>query len=180
MVRVQQTLTHRAEFSTGVSHALDQSQRPAYRFHLRLGPLQKFEADCLSCLYATHRTAVPFFWDGRPYNALEEFALVGEADGTRTQFFLLNRYVDPNSISVQVTSGNGTSAIASVTVNGTPGVVTFTTIPASGLQVEARHAHRYKLRFGSQFAIRTATRGLFEAELDLVESVVSVGPRPLA
>lgn len=177
VVRVQETLTDDTSIgNAGTFYSLGLSQRPAYRFQLKLGPLEKTEVECLMALYNYHRISKSFFWDGHPYNTLENFVPIGEADGTRREYFLFNNYINPSSISVQITSGNGNSAVTtSFTLAATPGIVTLApTIIASGFQVDVKHSHQYRVFFGSELRVSVQNRGIFYADMELMENKISV------
>ena len=145
------------------------SQRPAYRFKLKLGPLTKPEVDCLTALYCYHGQAVAFLWNGSPWNNVENYYVVGEGDGTRTEYFLQNRYVDANSIAVAVVVSGVQSVTTAFTLVATPGIVRFTTAPSSGSTVEARHAHQYKVTFAADLRVAVIRKHLFDAEVELAE-----------
>ena len=165
--------------NAGLFHAFNRSQRPAYRFKLRLGPLTRQEVESLSALHAYHQGGKSFLWDGGQYGRVENFSLVGEGDGAKRQFFLPNRYIGASSLEVRTLrpSTGVTSAWATSTysLNATPGIVVFNSggasTPASGDDVQARWANQYRVFFEpGGIKVGEVARNLFEVELTLRET----------
>ena len=175
------TFTSVTDFdNAGLFHTFNRSQRPAYRFKLRLGPLTRQEVESLSALHAYHQGGRSFLWDGGQYGRVENFSLVGEGDGARRQYFLPNRYIGASSLEVRTLrpSTGATSAWATTaySLNATPGILVFhagaSTTPTSGDDVQARWANQYRVLFEPDgIRVSEMARNLFTVELALRETM---------
>ena len=162
------------------NHVFNLAQRPAYRFTLQVGPLNKSEVECLSALHAYHQGGTPFFWSGGDYGVVENYNLVGEGDGNQRQFYLPNRYIDIDSLAVRTlrpSTGATSNWTTGYSLNPGPGVITFynsiNTIPRSGDDVQARYACQYNVYFApSGILVEEIAAGIYEAELVLLENVL--------
>lgn len=168
------TFTTRVEFeNTGLFTLFNRSERPTYKFSLELPALQRIAAQSLSGFHHFHQGGKAFFYDGGLWDSVTSLNLVGEGDGTRTDFFLPNRFVDSNSISVAVFDGTTTSITTAFSLNPDPGVIVFDTAPASADDIMASHSHKYRVVFEPdglkmvQFA-----KGVWRAKLDLRETII--------
>lgn len=183
VVRTARTYTANLDFdNAGTSHVFNRAQRPSYNFEINLEPLTRSEVESLQAFHFMHQGGKAFFWDGHPYNRLENYQSIAEADGARREFFTINRQIDANSFALRTLrpSTQVTSSWPSST-NGWPysltavaGIVTFAnstnTIPASGDDVQAISAHTYKVVFDpEEVKVEEFARGLFRANLKLKE-----------
>ena len=188
VVREVITGTTLAEFDVpGMAHVYNRSQRPAYKFHLKLGPLTRQEVESLSAFHAFHQGAKSFMWDGGPHGAINNFNLIGEGVGnSQREFFLPNRNIGAGSISIrtvnQVTQATSNWAASSsnswpYSLNPGPGIIMFAnstnTIPASGHDVHAIYGCRYRVFF-SPDGIREnqIAAGLWTADIELIETAL--------
>ena len=180
------TFTGGVQFDNpGLLHVFNRGQRPAYKFDLKLGPLTRGEVESLSAFHAFHQGGKSFLWNGDIYGSIANYNLVGEGDGSRTQFFLANRYIGAGSLAVQtVNQATGVSSNWVVSssnswpysLNAVPGVVTFAnstnTIPASGHDFHARWANQYRCLFSPEgLTVTHFARGLYRVELMLFETL---------
>lgn len=165
-------------YQSAARHA--RTRRPAYKFTLRLGPLTRTQAQCLTALHAYHQGAAPFYWDGGEYGRLDNYVVVGEGDGAARQFYLPNRYVGADSISVQTlrrASGVTSAWTSGFSLSPVEGILTFAnsvnTIPATSDDVMARYGCVYRLNFARD-GLRTqeAAAGVYVAEVTLIENVL--------
>jgi len=169
------TLTAIVGEQAGLVHAsFSLTQRPLYRFSIDIGPLIKSEVECLSALHAYHQGNKSFFWDGGPYGTIDNYNLVGEGDSIRKDFFLPNRYVTAGSIAVATYSPvtQETSLWSTAySLNPNPGLLVFATIPASGHDVMAKWACRYRVFFSPEgIKLEKVALDLYQAQLMLVEA----------
>lgn len=183
VVRDAATFASAVEFDTGLLHVFDRSQRPLYRFEVKLGPLTKVQAESLSAFHSFHQGVKSFLWDGGQWGTINNYALAGEGDSSRRDFFLPNRYVGVGSIAIrtanQATGATSNWAASSsnswpYSLNANPGVLVFAnssnTIPASGHDLMAIYACRYRCVFETGgIKMSNISRGLFTAELKLME-----------
>jgi hypothetical protein len=184
VVREATTFTTEVSFDNGFSHLFNRTQRPLYKFDVRLGPLTRAEAESLSAFHAFHQGGKSFLWDGGMYGAVANPQLAGEGDGSRRDFFLANRYIGAGSLTVysknQATAVTSTWAVSSA--NGWPyslsaviGLVTFAnstnTIVASGHDFYAAYGCQYRCVFEpGGIKIDNFTKGpLFRADLKFME-----------
>lgn len=170
--RHAQTRTLVAEFDQpGFFSNYNGNTRPAYIFRLNVEVLTKIQAESLSGFHHFHQGGKAFWFDGTyGWSHLESYQLVGEGDGSKTQFFLPNRNIDANSISVAIFDGTTTSATAAYSLTPTPGLLTFDTAPDSGDDILASHWHKYKCVFEPDgLKINQIPGGLFTCQLILRE-----------
>jgi len=159
--------------NTGIFHVFSRASRPTYRFKMTLPGLVKLEADSLAGFHHFHMGGRAFFWDGGNFGEVSSLALVGEGDGTRTEFFLPNRFVDANSISMAIFDGTATSITTAFSLNPDPGIIAFDTAPDSGDDVLGSHGHKYKVVFeGEGLKMVNFSRGVWRAELLLRETIL--------
>lgn len=158
----------------GFFHGYNLNSRPFYRFTMQCGPLFKSEADCLSALHAFHQGTRFFLYDGGPYGSLTDYVFAGVGDGRRTDFFLPNRHIGPNSFAVR-TQRPSTGATSEWTTNYSfyagPGMVFFDTGVRSGDQVQAKYGCQYLCNFAPDgIAIEQVAVDLFTANLTVIEN----------
>ena len=169
-------LTREALTYTQAQAAFSTMRRPVYRFTVRLEPLTRSQIQCLSALYAYHKGAAPFYWDGGEYGRLDNYVIVGEGDGVTSLYFLPNRFIGTGSIAVQTLrrATGATSAWASgYTLTAAAGILTFTTLPVSGDDVMAKYACVYRLNFASRgIKLEEIAARAYRAELTLMENVL--------
>lgn len=155
-------------------HLFSVHRRPVYKFTLQLGPLVKSEVECLTALHAYHQGARSFFWDGGEYGTVENYQLVDEGNGTKTQMYMPNRYIGVNSIAVRTLRGAVSSEWSSgYSLSPTPGLLTFATAPVSGDFVQAKYGCQYKVNFAADgLTTQEIAAGLWSAEVVLTENVL--------
>jgi len=172
------TKTNVVDFDSGGTVQLfSRSTRPYYKFTVKLEPLVRYTAEQLEAFHAEHQGAISFFCDCPPYNTIENFQRVAVGNGVTTQFFLPNRWIGANtganSFSMQ-TRNQLTQATSlwssgySVTV--APGILTFSTVPSSGHDIEAKYSCTYRVVFepdGKKIA--EWARGVYRSEFTLRE-----------
>lgn len=183
VVRETVTYTSAVGFDTGQEHLFNRVQRPLYKFELHLGPLVRAEAESLSAFHSFHRGSKSFIWNGGTWGAIENYSLMGEGDGSRRDFYLPNRYIGINSISIRtanqatgVTSDWAASSSNSwpYSLNANPGLILFAnstnTIPASGHDFMAAYSCYYRCVFEQGgLKMGNVSRGLFVVDLKLME-----------
>ena len=162
----------------GATQVFDKNVRPKYRFQVTLDPIHRIETEPLQAFYALHRNARSFFWDGGPYQRVENYVVIAEGDGVSRQFFLPNRWIGTGSLAVQtqnfLTAATSQWSTGAYSLNATPGIITFNnssnTIPASGDDIMAKWANKYRVRFippGVEWAEHR--HNLFKTQFSLVE-----------
>lgn len=161
------------------SHIFSRTRRPIYRFTLKLEPLTRTQVQSLMSAHAYHQGAVPFYWDGGEFGAIENYNLVGEGDGATRTFYLPNREIGQNSISVETRRSSVTSVWASsaYSLSAAMGMLTFAnstnTIPASGDDVRAKYGCRYRVNFDAEgISVHEVAAGVYSAELKLIENAL--------
>lgn len=182
VVRTAKTHTANLEFdNTGIFHVFNRTQRPSYNFEVTLNPLTRSEVESMQAFHAFHMGGKAFLWDGNPYNRIENYGTIGEGDGSRRDFFAINRNIDANSFSLRTLrpSNMTTSAWAAnaYSLNATPGLVTTNnsanTIVASGDDLQAISAHTYKVVFDpEELKVEEFARGLFKIDFKLRETAL--------
>jgi hypothetical protein len=93
-----------------------------------------------------------FLNDGPTDRPVKQKQLVGERDGTNTEFFVWEERVVPGTLSVQVDY----TPVASVLSDPIMGLVTITPPPAGGSTVRGRYYYQYFLDAELQVAIQEA------------------------
>ena len=168
----------------GFSHRFDAMPRPMYRFSLQLGPIYKFEVECLSALHAFHQGRKSFFWDGGWYGNMSQFMLAGEGDGSRQDFLVPNRYLGhANSISVRTlrpsTGASSDWVTATFTTWLNPGLIKLSTAAASGDLVQAKYSCFYCVTFASDgLSVDQVATDLYTVRFDLFENPLLISERP--
>lgn len=174
--REEVTHTSVAEFdNTGTAVRFDRSSRPFYRFTMDLSLLKRAEYENLSAFHALHKGGRSFMFSGLHYGGQSDFRLVGEGDGTRTEFFIPNRHVNPSSVQMRMTQGGfGVSSVTTAfSLNPNPGIVTFDTAPTSGDRIDARWANLYRVVFEPDgWETEEFAPNVFRAELALRETQI--------
>ena len=157
--------------SVGMFASFNRSERPSWRFKMKLDALNQIEQQSLQAFYNFHMAGKAFFWDGGNWSAVTTLSLVGEGDGTRTEYFLPNRFIDSSSLTMGIwNSGDATSETAAFSLNPDPGIVVFDTAPDSGDDIMASHGHKYRLLFERDgFKIKQFAKGVWRAELSMRE-----------
>ncbi len=165
----------------GAVHTFDKSARPKYRFTVTLDPIHRIEFEPIMAFYQQHKNSRSFFWDGGPYQRVEDYVVFAEGDSATRQFFLPTRWIGTGSLSVQTKNYlSGTTSqwsTAAYSLNPDPGIITFinsaSTIPASGHDVMAKWANKYRVRFeppGVKWS--EYRRNIFKTEFNLLEVLI--------
>jgi hypothetical protein len=174
ILREAMTKTSVVEFdNSGLFALFGRSSRPTYRFRIPLVALTKHQCDSLSAFHHFHQGAKPFFWDGGYYGYISSLQLVGEGNGSKTDYFLPNRFIDANSITVGIYNGTTTSITTAFSLYADQGMISFATAPTSGHDVMASHAHKYKVVFEPDgLKVEEFYSGIFRAEIVLRETLL--------
>ena len=171
VTREQMTHTSVVDYDgTGLFHVFNRASRPAYKFEVNAPVLTQIQVQSLQAFHQFHQGGKAFYFDGCNWSYVNTLNLVGEGDGVRTQFFLPNRNIDANSITVGIFDGATTSLTTAYSLTAVPGILTFNTAPDSGDDIMASHAHRYKCVFdpdGVKFT--NWALGVYRAEIVLRE-----------
>lgn len=169
--REAMTKTSVVEFDqSGIFAMFGRSSRPTYKFTVPIRALTKIQVDSLNAWHMFHQGGKAFFWDGGFYGYVSSLNLVGEGNGSRTDFYLPNRHIDPNSISIGIFNGTTTSITTAFSLYATAGMISLATAPLSGHDVMASHAHKYKVVFEPDgLKVQEIYSGIFQAELMLRE-----------
>lgn len=176
IIREQFTHVTETDYHTGFYHRFNRSQRPLYRFEINVPALRRYEMEYLSAFHAFHQGARSFLIDLHPYNHVEDFQLIGEGNGSKTQFYVPNHYIGANSFQFrsvnQQTLVASTWATTAYSLNATPGVVTTSgTAVASGHDAYALWANQYRCVFEVDgIKISEFNRQIFRAELRIIET----------
>ncbi len=168
------TQTSVTDFSnTGVFAVFTRSARPTYKFSFSLPALTVIEAQSLNAFHHFHQGGKAFFWDAGRWGQVNCFSLIAEGDGTQTDFFLPNRFIDSNSLTVAIDDGAVRSTTTAFSLNPDPGVIVFDTAPDSGDDIVASHAHKYKVVFEpSGFTMVQFATAVWKAEVNVREILI--------
>lgn len=149
------------------------SSRPAYKFRVPLPALVKHQADSLNAFHAFHQGGKAFFWDGGYHGYVSSLQLIGEGNGARVDFFLHNRNIDPNSITIGIFNGVTTSITTAFSLYAVAGAISLATAPVSGHDILAAHAHKFKCVFEPDgYKMEEIYSGVWRAELTLRETII--------
>ena len=142
-----------------------------YRFVLNIAALTRIQQESMSAFHFLHKGSRAFYFDGsNAWSHLSTLSLVAEANGSRKDFYLANRNIDPNSITVAVFDGSVHSITTAYSLNAAAGIISFTTAPSSGHDIEASHAHKYKCVFDPDgFKMDEFASGVWRCQLKLRE-----------
>lgn len=169
------TKTAVADFDQpGLFSATNGAQRPAYRFVVNIPALTRIQVQSLQAFHFFHQGAKAFYINGfEAWSYVSTLNLIGEGNGSKKDFFLPNRNIDANSITVAVFDGVTHSITSAYSLNPVPGIISFTTAPTSGHDIEASHAHKYKVVFEPD-GLKTDefASGVWKAQLKLRELAV--------
>lgn len=181
---VRKALTHTSVArydNAGLYHVFNRSQRPIYEFEITLEPLTRSEVESFQAFHFYHQGGKKFYWDGHPYNRIENYQTVAEGDGGQREFFLFNRNIDASSFSLRTlrpsTQATSVWATNTYSLNAVPGIVTLNnstnTIPVSGDDIQIISAHRYTLLFHpEELQVEEFARGLYRAQLRMIETLL--------
>lgn len=159
--------------NTGLFAVYSRAGRPAYKFRLNVSPLVQIQQQSLSAFHFFHQGSKPFFFDGGKWSSVSALNLIGEGDGTRTEFLLPNRFINADSISVAVYDGTTTSLTSAFSLNADPGIIVFDTAPDSGDDIMASHGHKYKCLFAPRgLKVAQIAAGVWRAEVNLRETII--------
>lgn len=160
--------------NSGLYALFQRSARPTYKFRLPLPALVKHEVDSLNAFFMVHQGGRAFFWDGGYHGYVSSLQLIGEGNGARTDFFLPNRHIDANSITVGIYNGTTTSITTAFSLYAVPGVISFASAPGNGHDVLASHAHKYKVVFDPDGGFKTEEiySGVWRGELIFRETLI--------
>jgi hypothetical protein len=174
ITRTSVTQVNAVNFDTaGTVQLFNRGSRPSYQFAYKLEPLFRKEKEQLEFFHAEHQGAKSFMCECHPYNTVENYQRFAWADGSRTQFFLPNRYLGASSFSLQ--SRNVLTQATSIwstaySLMPTPGIILFASAPSSGHDLEARYACQYRVVFEAGGIKSTEwARGVYRVELNLQE-----------
>ena len=172
--REAMTQTIETDFeNTGLFSRFSTGQRPIYKFSIELPVLDQIQAQSLAAFHFFHQGSKAFFYDGGLWGQISSFNLIGEGDGTRTEFFLQNRNIDTNSISIAIDDGAARSVTTAFSLNDIPGVIAFDTSPQSGDDILSATGHKYRVLFAPEgLKIVQFTKGVWRAQLNLRETVL--------
>ena len=172
MQREAITKTNVADFDIpGQFASYNVGDQVPYKFVLNIPALTRVQQESLSAFHFFHKGAKAFYFDGAyAWSHISTLSLVAEADGARKDFYLPNRNIDTNSITVAVFNGATHSITTAYSLNATPGIISFTTAPSSGHDIEASHGHKYKCMFEPDgFKIDEFAVGVWRCQIKLRE-----------
>ena len=143
------TKTSVADFDQpGLFSAVNGAARPTYRFVINISALTRIQAQSLSAFHSFHQGGKAFYVDGFVWSSISTLNLLAEGNGIKKEFFLANRNIDSNSLTVAVFDGVTHSITTAYSlVSAVAGIISFATAPTSGHDIEASHAHKYKVVF---------------------------------
>lgn len=195
VVRRSNTFTSIAKFDTGAMHVFNRGARALYSFELKLEPMYRGAMEQLEMLHQFLKGGRAFLYDGGPYASVQNFYTFAEGDGSRTQFFLPNRYIASvmsggalgtyvSSLQIQtqnqVTLATSSWGSGNYSLTAVPGILNFNTAtpttPNSGHDIQAIYSCNYRCLFDPVgFQANEIAKGIFRVQLNINEVPFYVG-----
>lgn len=141
--------TLRSGVGGGARQVRRQWRRPIYEFTIRDSHAIKSAAEYIYSFAQYHLGDVPFIWSGNTWGVVSTPILFGFGDGVQTQFFLNNRRITTDSLSL-VGGVNNEITLPDLTVetNHAPnGFIEFETAPDAAVPLKAMYQCTYLVTF---------------------------------
>jgi len=152
----------------------NRARRPMYRFTLTYDAISRSHMQELQGLHAYHQGATPFYWNGGEFGAVENYCLIGVADGRSTAYYLPNRNLNASSFSARMlTTDTGVTSITTDYTLRTWGQVDFGTAPSSGQEIYAKWACNYLVNFDPNgLKMEQIARNVYKTQFTLTENAL--------
>jgi len=173
LTREAMTFTVLTDYVTAVQ-LFNRARRPIYRFTLTYDTISRSHMQELQGLHAAHQGAVPFFWNGGEFGAMENYNLIGVADGHTTTYYLPNRNINTSSFSARMLKPDtGVTSVTGDYFLRAWGQMDFTVTPSSGQEIQAKWACTYLVNFDPNgIKMEQIARNVYRTEFQLIESAL--------
>lgn len=130
-------------------------ERPYYSFEIT-GNFYKSSVESLDAFFRRHKHN-DFWFDGNDWGYITNRQFVAIAN-SGTEYYLHNRYINPDSISVSVNDGITDSVTTDFELKPNTGKIIFDSNPTSGHKIFASYANYYAVRFSTDIELKESVR----------------------
>ncbi len=154
--------TSKVSLGTGTTQYNRVLARPRHTFLYHTITLKGDKGDKeMYALFNWHLGDKPFYLNADRFSTIKIPRTIGYGDGTKTNYFLPNKFIMPNTIQIYI-NGIKTTAFDLDTASG---LIVFHFAPTADAPITASYSNYYKVVFGNQ----GMAEKLIENQSDLIE-----------